>query len=92
MPGLPGKKEEVVLVKLFWVQIDSEEWGCWVAERTRGKAKSLFYQYWKYEMHFDFTDLRTREEKVDTSSLSPQIFDDDCEQLEKLGLKFKEIR
>lgn len=46
---------------LWWVQYDNEEWGSYVIEESRGKAKAMFYRYFD---EGEYTDIRCYKRKA----------------------------
>ena len=60
------------------------EWCCYVIAPTRGRAKSLFHDYWR---EGDFVDVRGY--KVKEAPDAPQgVYDMDCQELKNLGVRY----
>ena len=46
------------MMYLWFVSGEDREWGSYVIESTRGKAKARFYRYFGYFGYIDYTDIR----------------------------------
>lgn len=69
---------------LYRLWYDGAEWCCYVIAKSRGRAKSLFHNYWE---EGDYIDIRG--EKVRSADgHEEKILDYDCEELEELGEKY----
>ena len=64
----------------------NDEWGCYVIAPTRGRAKSLFQDYWDEGW---YTDVRCRKVK-EAPGMDQGIYDMDCPELEALGVRYLE--
>lgn len=64
----------------------NDEWCCYVIAPTRGKAKSLFHNYW-YEGWY--TDVRCCKVK-EAPGMEQGIYDMDCPELEALGVRYRD--
>lgn len=65
---------------------DTVDWCCYVVAPTRGKAKGLFQNYWN---EGDYTDVRCIKVK-EAANARKGVYDMDCEELEKLGIRYLE--
>ena len=76
-------------MNLYSVFFKDEEWGCFVVARSRGRAKSIFYTYYRTELGglAEFTDVRCYKLKsVDQEQ--EKVYDMDCPELEAMGVHF----
>lgn len=71
---------------LCWYKND--EWACYVIASTRGRAKSLFHDYWNSICYGEYTDVRCHRVKP-ANWCTEAILDADCEVLEQLGVRYK---
>lgn len=62
----------------------NEDWCCYVAAPTRGKAKQVFLEWG--DMGY-FTDIRAQKVK-DCPDTPEGVYDEDCPELEKLGVRY----
>lgn len=65
----------------------NDEWACYVVAETRGRAKSLFHEYWKRTVYGEYTDVRICKIKS-ADGFEEAVLDTDCQELEKLGVGY----
>lgn len=61
---------------LWFVSGEDREWGSYVIESTRGKAKYRFYRYCSYFEYTDYTDIRCVKIKP-ADGYEPAVLDDE---------------
>lgn len=83
---LVEQTEEGLNMFLWCCWYDTVEWCCFVVAPTRGKAKGLFQNYWN---EGDYTDVRCRKVK-EAANARQGVYDMDCEELEKLDVRYSE--
>lgn len=77
-----------VIVYLWFVSGEGREWGSYVIESTRGKAKARFYRYYSYFEYTDYTDIRCVKIKP-ADGYEPALLDDeDDPRLAELGVGY----
>ena len=77
-----------VIVYLWFVSGEGREWGSYVIESTRGKAKAMFYRYYSYFEYTDYTDIRCVKIKP-ADGYEPALLDDeDDPRLAELGVGY----
>lgn len=69
---------------LWTVYYKDAEWVCYVIAQTRGRAKSIFADYWK---EGEYTDIRCYKAKP-ADGYDEAIYDYDCEVLAELGVRY----
>ena len=76
-------------MNLYSVFFKDEEWGCFVVAPSRGRAKSLFYQYHRTELGglAEYTDVRCYKLKTVDQQVE-KVYDQDCPELEAMGVAF----
>ena len=80
-----------VIVYLWWVDCKGHEWGSYVIECTRGKAKARFYRYYSYFEYMGYTDIRCVKIKP-ADGYDPALLDeDDDPKLKELGVKYADV-
>lgn len=70
---------------LWWVYLDTVEWGVYITAPSRGRAKTIFYHC--SPDYFDFTDIRVKKMKP-ADGFSERFMDMDCPELEALGVRY----
>lgn len=73
-------------MKLYLVYFRDQEWGCYVVAPSRGRAKSLFYEYWRWDG--EYTDIRCRKLKS-VDQKDEKLYDTNCPELEAMGVSFR---
>ncbi len=63
---------------------DTDEWCCYVIAPTRGRAKSLFHEYWR---EGEYTDVRCYKVK-EAPEMEQGVYDTTCPELEALGVRY----
>lgn len=63
---------------------NDDDYCCYIAAPTRGKAKQLFTEW---DGHCLYIDVRTQKIK-DCPDTPEGVYDDDCPELEKLGVRY----
>ena len=76
-------------MNLYSCFLKNEEWGCFVVAPSRGRAKTLFYNYAKIELgqYVEFTDVRCYKLKI-VDQQEEKVYDMDCPELEAMGVHF----
>ena len=69
---------------LIRLLLQNEDWCCYVAAPTRGKAKHPFNGW---DGHGRYTDVRAQKVK-DCPDTPEGVYDADCPELEKLGVRY----
>ncbi len=69
---------------LYLCYYKNDDWCCFVAAPTRGKAKHLFNEW---DGHGWYTDVRAQKVK-DCPDTPEGVYDADCPELEKLGVRY----
>lgn len=70
---------------LWWVYLDTVEWGVYITAPSRGRAKTIF---WKCSPDTcEFTDIKVRKLKP-ADGCSERFMDMDCPELEALGVRY----
>ena len=64
----------------------NDEWCCYVISPTRGRAKSLFQDYWR---EGEYTDVRCYKVK-EAPGMEQGVYDTTCPELEALGVRYQE--
>lgn len=64
----------------------NEEWCCYAIASSRGRAKSLFQEYWK---DGEYTDVRCCKVK-DASRMKQGVYDMNCTELDALGVRYRD--
>ena len=64
----------------------NDEWCCYVIAPSRGRAKSLFQDYWR---DGEYTDVRCCKVK-EAPGMDQGIYDMDCPELEALGVRYRD--
>lgn len=64
----------------------NDEWCCYVIAPSRGRAKSLFQDYWR---EGEYTDVRCYKVK-EASGMEPGVYDINCPELEGLGVRYRD--
>lgn len=73
---------------LWLVSCKDHEWGSYVIESTRGKAKARFYRYYSYFEYMDYTDIRCVKIKP-ADGYDPALLDYDFDpRLAELGVGY----
>lgn len=70
---------------LWTVWFCNDEWACYVIAPTRGRAKSLFWDYWKWDG--EYIDVRCYKVKP-ADGYEECVLDYQCETLESLGVSY----
>lgn len=65
----------------------TDEWVCYVTAPTRGRAKSLFHDYWRGTVYGEYTDVRTQKIRP-SDGYQEAVLDMDCPELEALGARY----
>ena len=65
---------------------DNEEWCCYVIAPSRGRAKSLFQDYW---CEGEYTDVRCCKVK-EAPGMKQGVYDTTCLELEALGVRYRD--
>ena len=63
------------------------EWCCFVTAPSRNRAKSIFHDYWSFEVLADYIDVRCCKIK-NADGYKESLYDDDCKELKSLGVSF----
>lgn len=66
-----------------------DEWGCYIIAPTRGRAKSLFHDYWAGTLYGEYTDIRATKIKA-ADGYEESVLDMDCETLAALDVHYSE--
>lgn len=64
----------------------NDEWCCYVIAPTRGKAKSLFHNYWDEGWYTDVRCCKVKE----AHEARQGVYDMDCPELEALGVRYRD--
>lgn len=72
---------------LCWFRYD-DDWGCYIIAPTRGRAKSMFYDYWQYTGYGEYTDIRSIKIRR-ADGFQEEVLDTDCKELEALGIRYR---
>ena len=74
---------------LYVCYYKNDDWRCYVAAPTRGKAKHLFNEWYGHGWYTDvwYTDVRAQKIK-DCPGTPEGVYDMDCPELEKLGVRY----
>lgn len=72
-------------MNLYWVHFQGEEWGSFVIAGSRGRAKSLFFDFWTNEGWY--IDVRCWKIKS-VDQQTEAVYDQDCPELEAMGVSF----
>ena len=80
-----------IIMYLWFVSGEDREWGSYVIESTRGKAKYRFYRYCSYFEYTDYTDIRCVKIKP-ADGYEPALLDDeDDPRLAELGVEYVDL-
>lgn len=70
---------------LCWYAAD--EWVRYIIAPNRGRAKSLFHEYWRGTAYGEYTDVRTQKIRS-ADGYQEAVLDMDCAELEALGVRY----
>ena len=80
-----------IIMYLWFVSGEDREWGSYVIESTRGKAKARFYRYYSYFEYTDYTDIRCVKIKP-ADGYEPALLDDeDDPRLAELSVEYVDL-
>lgn len=72
---------------LWLCRYKNDEWACYVTAPTRGRAKSLFHDYWRSTVYGEYTDVRAQKIRS-ADGYQEAVLDMDCAELEALGVRY----
>lgn len=70
---------------LWWVYLDTVEWGVYITAPSRGRAKSIFWHCSTDAC--EYTDIKVRKLKS-ADGFGERFMDMDCPELEALGVRY----
>lgn len=75
-------------MNLYMCWYSNDEWCCYVIAKNRGRAKSIFHNYWNnYQTIEEYTDVRCKKIK-EANGYEEGVHDIQDEVLDELGVKY----
>jgi hypothetical protein len=77
-------------VNLFCVREKDAEWCCYIFAESKGRAKTLFADWYPECAGVEYTDIRVSTIMKDVGG-NEEVCDDDCQRLKDCGIEYDQV-